>query len=171
MSEVNIISDSFYPSESKFSFSHYFDIMTFIPFYLALRPRHRSLELNLQNATSTSLKIGWKSSLETPFGNQSLIIISYNRLINCKKVDLSKSNSLFYPDICDNDQIANVSQVLDYNTTSLTIKSLLPNSTYQINVKLQSLAFTNVIATGGAVFHTSYFSEYNRIYQFYSQKS
>ena len=140
---------------------HHFDIIMFIPFYLGLRPRHRSLELNLQNATSTALKIGWKSSLETPFGNQSLIIINYNRLINCKKVDLSKRDS--YPDICDNDQMANVSQVLDYNTTSLTIESLLPNSTYQINVKLQSLAFTNVIATGGAVFHTAYFSECNRI--------
>ena len=126
-------------------------------------PQPEIFHISLQNASATSLTIDWNLRWNASCINQSLIIAYYGQLFNCTNPDLSGRRNLRHDTICEIGLISNISQVIDYNTSSLMIGALLPNSTYNIKVQIQSQGCKNMIFKAEAVFHTLQFSKYNSV--------
>ena len=112
-----------------------------------------TLTVTLKEASSSSLTIKWELENNISCSNHTLINISYKNLMGCpkKKFFLLKSSK---KNDCKDAQSYNVSEFLDSDINHFTIRSLSLNSTYKLNVFLESFMCEKVIARSEVVFKT-----------------
>ena len=123
----------------------------------------QSLNVSLQAASTTSLIIKLNLERNTSCGNESNITISYSRVVNCKekKYLVSQGNNSFQSALCDKTKAFNISQIVGFSVITFTLKELMPNSTYKLNVQIYSLLCKTDIAKTVVRFNTLEFGKSN----------
>ena len=120
---------------------------------LGIMSKPRTLNITLQDITTTSLTIGWKINGNSSCGNYSLLTIVYTRMLKCPNQTVPTS-LIAQNNVCNNKESVNMSSIWDVKNTSLKINSLTPNSTYNLVVELQFHKCEDIVYATAAIFQT-----------------
>ena len=123
-------------------------------FFIESPSNQQDITVKLKGASATSLTIEWEFHAgNASCQNQTLITITYTKVMNCRNKNASHVNGSAESD-CNDRKSYNVSGLLDSNVNHFTFGSLSANRSYNIYVSIESLVCKKIIARAGVVFKT-----------------